>query len=359
MAGPVAYRRRVFECSGCRASTAPLDAEMGVASGQKLSRGVERKVAWSVAHHSFSAAAADMVEMTGIEVSPAECQRVALEVGRRLEEEQRRRDAERLAPVGPEAPAPEPEVAAERLVLMADAACVLTVAGEEHKSVLCGRAFALEDRARKQKDRGAGRPFIGLSRHAADAQSWETFAPRLKALAWRMGLRRARRVAFVGDGAAPQWRWAEENLPADAALIQDFWHVVEHLAGVAREVFDENEAAMAERLERWKTLLRASGLEEILEELRAEHRRRRGAKRQRLEKEIAYLERGRARMDYARFEAEGWPIGSGAIEADCKHLVKERFDLTGARWRRANIQPVLALRTAIFNQEWETAWRRN
>ena len=36
-------------------------------------------------------------------------------------------------------------------------------------------------------------------------------------------------------------------------------------------------------------------------------------------------------MDYARFEREGWPIGSGAVEATCKHLVKERFCVTGAR----------------------------
>jgi hypothetical protein len=69
-----------------------------------------------------------------------------------------------------------------------------------------------------------------------------------------------------------------------------------------------------------------------------------------------YLEAGRARMDYARFEREGWPIGSGAIEATCKHLVKERFCVTGARWRRGNIPKMLALRIAIFNQEWKEYW---
>lgn len=94
----------------------------------------------------------------------------------------------------------------------------------------------------------------------------------------------------------------------------------------------------------------------VLEELLAEHKRRRGHLRKRVAAELHYLESGRMRMDYARFEAAGWPIGSGAVEGECKHLVKARFNLTGARWRRANIEPVLALRLSRFNEECEQDW---
>ena len=40
-----------------------------------------------------------------------------------------------------------------------------------------------------------------------------------------------------------------------------------------------------------------------------------------------------------------------------KPLVKHRFNLTGARWRRNNIEPILALRLSMFNEEWEDDWR--
>jgi hypothetical protein len=61
-------------------------------------------------------------------------------------------------------------------------------------------------------------------------------------------------------------------------------------------------------------------------------------------------------MDYARYGAAGWPIGSGAVEGECKHLVKELFGVTGAHWRRGQIGDVLAARLTIANGEWEAAW---
>ena len=69
-----------------------------------------------------------------------------------------------------------------------------------------------------------------------------------------------------------------------------------------------------------------------------------------------YLENNRPRMDYARYKADGWPIGSGAIEGAFKDLVKRRFGLTGARWKRGRLMYVLALRLSIFNEEWDNDW---
>ncbi len=102
--------------------------------------------------------------------------------------------------------------------------------------------------------------------------------------------------------------------------------------------------------------MRESRIDSILLSLRRELKKRQGEIREAIESEITYLTNGRGRMDYARYEAEGWPIGSGAIEATCKHLVKERFCVTGAHWRRRNIHKILALRLSIHNEEWNTDW---
>jgi hypothetical protein len=356
LGGPLAYRRSVYECPACRSAHAPLDEELGLASGEKLTRRVVRKVAYAAANQSFGEASRTLAELADLGVSAAECARVAQQEGARIEQAQRQREAGHLRPVSPEQPAEPAEIASQRLVMEADAACVLTVAGEEHKSVYCATAFALEDRLRKEGSQQ--RPVLLQRRYAASAQNMEDFGPRLKALGYRMGMRGAQSTAFIADGAVCLWKWAGENLPADTVLIQDFWHVMEHLAGLVGELYGSGAEAKA-LLEQWRGALRASRLDEILDHLRGEHKIRRGAKRKRLGEEIHYLESGRARMDYARFEEAGWPIGSGAAEGTCKHLIKERFCVTGAHWRRSNIAPVLALRQAIFNEEWDGYWSLN
>lgn len=351
LAGPVRFEREVFECPRCRRANAPLDAALGLLPGQKMTHALRRAVAWAGARDSFAGASADLRELRGVAVSPAECARVAAEEGQRLGRLQAQREQAYLAPVVEIGQAvPAPEIACRRLVVEADATTVLTVPGEEHKAVWCAKAFGLEHRARKD---GSQRPVIGTARQSASGQDFEVFGPKVRALALRMGLRKAQAVAFIADGAPALWRWAEHNLPAGTVLIQDLWHVLEHLSELAKDLLGQDAPAA---FARWRTLVAGSRVGEVLAELEAEHTRRRGAPRQRLFEEIRYLRNGQSRMDYARYEREGWPLGSGAIEGCCKHLIKERFGRTGARWRRKNIDPMAALRLSIANEEWEHDW---
>jgi len=353
LCGPAAYEREVFECQKCRHSFAPADAVLGVAPGQKMTRSLVRRVAWAAASGSFTGAEADLRELGGLCVSGTECARVAQDEGGRIGRAQRRREREFLAPVIDIGQAvPVPEIACQRLVIEADATTVLTVPDEEHKSVWCAKAFGLEHRAHE----GSGRPVITESRRAASALDLEDFGPRIKALALRTGLRKAKARAFLADGAPSLWLWAEHHLPPGTVFIQDLWHVLEHLAQLAKDLFGQ---AWRPPFERWKALMRTSHVAEVIAELEHEHTRRRKGPRERLFEEIRYLRNGQSRMDYARYEKEGWPLGSGAIEGECKHLVKERFGLTGAHWRRTNIPLVLALRLSIFNGEWEREWQED
>ncbi len=350
LSGALEYVRTVFECGSCRATLAPIDVELGVAPLARMTRGMVRKVAYAASRGAYEQAARDLRELAGIEVSASEFARVALEEGERLDTLQREREAVLLAPVDPLRPTARPEIACERLVIEADATTVPTMADEEHKSVYCAVAFGLESRGRKE---ASGRPFITEKRYAASGKSMEDFGPRLKALAWRMGLRQTEHVAFVADGAPCLWRWAEENLPLGTVLIQDFWHVCEHLAELAQALFSTRWRG---RFLRWKRKLRAGRIDSILRSLRRERRRHYGEARTVIDAKLHYLKNGRARMDYARFERAGWPIGSGAVEATCKHLVKERFCVTGAHWRRENIPRMLALRLSVANDEWQEDW---
>ena len=44
------------------------------------------------------------------------------------------------------------------------------------------------------------------------------------------------------------------------------------------------------------------------------------------------------------------------IECACRHLVRDRFDITGARWDLQGAEAVLTLRAVRANGDWEAYW---
>jgi len=61
-------------------------------------------------------------------------------------------------------------------------------------------------------------------------------------------------------------------------------------------------------------------------------------------------------LDYPTALANGWPIATGVIEGACRHLVKDRMDITGARWGLPGAEAVLKLRAIRTNGDWNAYW---
>ena len=78
-----------------------------------------------------------------------------------------------------------------------------------------------------------------------------------------------------------------------------------------------------------------------------------GVKRKRLLVVIGYLENNRAHMGYDEYLAAGYPIGSGVIEGACRHVVKDRMELSGMRWTVEGAQAMLYLRSIYLNGDWK------
>lgn len=70
-----------------------------------------------------------------------------------------------------------------------------------------------------------------------------------------------------------------------------------------------------------------------------------------------YLIHKRPYLDYSTALAAGWPIATGVIEGACRHLVKDRMDLTGARWGLDGAEAVLKLRAIRSNGDFDGYWR--
>ena len=69
-----------------------------------------------------------------------------------------------------------------------------------------------------------------------------------------------------------------------------------------------------------------------------------------------YLRNKRRYLDYPAALGYGWPIATGVIEGACRHLVKDRMDLTGARWGLCGAEATLKLRALRSNGDFEAYW---
>jgi hypothetical protein len=78
------------------------------------------------------------------------------------------------------------------------------------------------------------------------------------------------------------------------------------------------------------------------------------------EEVLSYFRNQVHRMDYPTYEANGWYIGSGAVESACKTVVGSRMKGAGMRWSEAGAHAVCHVR-ALYRSEpsqWTAFWQR-
>jgi hypothetical protein len=160
-------------------------------------------------------------------------------------------------------------------------------------------------------------------------------------------------VVTLMDGEKALRAEQEEWLPRGIGVL-DIWHVIERLWAVAycfhAEQSPEAEAFVTQRLRmllegkvgyvigHFRRLLKSDGLNGSQKPLRDA---------------ITYFENNRAYMKYDEYLAAGFPIGSGVAEGACRHVVKDRMELTGMRWQISGAQSMLHLRAIYLNDDWD------
>jgi hypothetical protein len=165
------------------------------------------------------------------------------------------------------------------------------------------------------------------------------------------------------DGARSLWNYADETPQYDDyEKLVDFYHSTEHLSKAAEALFGKGSAKGQKWYEKWRRRLQwkrhaVTGLLRSMEYYR-QQRKLSESRRKALATEQTFFENNQDRMDYRRFRARGWPIGSGPVEAAAKTLVKTRMCRSGMRWSRPGGQHVLSLRTYLKSGRWEAMWER-
>jgi hypothetical protein len=69
-----------------------------------------------------------------------------------------------------------------------------------------------------------------------------------------------------------------------------------------------------------------------------------------------YLLKYRPHLRYDQYLAAGLPISTGVIEGACRHLVKDRMDITGACWGLHGAEAVLKLRSLRASGDFDAYW---
>lgn len=164
-------------------------------------------------------------------------------------------------------------------------------------------------------------------------------------------------VVCLMDGEKKLWGLKKKYLP-DAIGILDLWHVMERLWKGAyvfhKEGSDQAQAWVTKRLE----MLLEGKVGYVIRALRqmiTKHRLR-GKKKKTIEDTITYFYNNRKHMCYDLYLAAGYPIGSGVAEGACRHLVKDRLERTGMRWKLEGAQAILDLRATYLNEDWNGCW---
>jgi len=155
-------------------------------------------------------------------------------------------------------------------------------------------------------------------------------------------------VAVVSDGAALEWVELDAHLPQRVEIL-DFYHVLERVGEIARAMYPD---APLEALA-WQAAMRKELYEigpwRLLRELAAWEPAR--AEDQEVRRvQLAYFQRQQERMRYPEYRRRGFPLGSGAVEGACKHVVADRLRQSGMRWKLPTADPVLQVRTALLTQ---------
>lgn len=160
----------------------------------------------------------------------------------------------------------------------------------------------------------------------------------------------------LADGAADNWAYLHAH--TDLQTL-DFYHASEHLSAFAKLAIrsvHKREVWVSEQLEQWQE--QPDGVHKTLEQLPDMVKAIRGQKKQEDATEhLTYFNNQAERMNYYEARQKGFPIGSGTIEAACKHLVKQRLGQSGMRWKIPGADRVLVARSLKRTAgRWEQFW---
>jgi hypothetical protein len=324
----VRVRRAYYYCAACRSGFCPLDR------------------AWGLGPALTTPTVQARTAVLGVWVPYTRLPAVTRQIGAvwRLDVKSSELVTQRVGAAVRQAPPPGPGKAARPVAVAVDGVFVLT-RKDGWKEARCAVVYEPDAMAGRTPEACAGlrKEYLG------GLEDRETVLERACARALARQLPGVP-LAALGDGAHWIWDGYAAHLPHRVEIL-DFYHACQHLARVAQALHPADAGAAAAWLAEQRHELRHIGPWRLLRELAAWEPRGKGsaADRKVRDEEAGYFARNQERMHYPRYARAGLPIGSGAVEGACKHLVTARFKQAGMRWGCETAEPLIHLRAAVLS----------
>src|SRR6266705_3068021 len=223
-----------------------------------------------------------------------------------------------------------------------------------------------KNKAQASKPRDTGKPREPQARGKWLTASVTDAIPAVIAAAFGEAERRDpghnREWAVLVDGNTTQI----EAVTAEAAargvtvtIVIDFIHVLEYLWKAAWSFFGKGEPAAEEWVAGQARKILHGSARQAAAGIRRRDRTRSftPAERAGADECARYLDNKSGYLDYATALGKGWPVATGVIEGACRHIVKDRMDITGARWGLEGAEAILRLRALIASGDFDAYWR--
>jgi hypothetical protein len=141
-------------------------------------------------------------------------------------------------------------------------------------------------------------------------------------------------------------------------IVIDIVHVLGYLWNAAGCLHPNDDQAAAQWVHRQATRVLQGHARKVAGAIRrqATNARLGLSQRKPADEAAAYLTNKAPYLDYPTALTKGWPIATGIVEGACRHLIKDRMDITGARWGLAGAEAILKLRAIIANGDFEAYW---
>jgi hypothetical protein len=164
------------------------------------------------------------------------------------------------------------------------------------------------------------------------------------------------RLVHLCDGQPSLEMDRQTYLPEDEFTtdVLDLMHVLPRLWEGAHIFHAEGSDAATKFVRERLTSVLCGQADRVISGLRRMATRRglSGDKKKRLRTICAFFDKNSHRMRYDEYLRSGYPIATGVIEGACRHVIKDRMERAGMRWKIPGAQAMLNLRTINANGDW-------
>ena len=360
--GTIRWKRRVGRCpKGCHiGQVVPLDEELAIEANQETSLELKKAGTILAVFVPYEIAANLLKQLLGISVSSTSIWQWVQDKGKQAMTQLDKELEQMKKGINPEQEHIDENIAELPIVIGSDGVMVpFRPNGGDPKGKTSWREIKVGIIARVEKCiNKVGKVVHRLRqrRLVAVLGSVDDLKPRLEIEAHRQGVKQAKVVVWLSDGARGLWRVFSESFINYGIGILDFYHAAQNLWSAASAYLDGRTSQAREWFNSFRHRLRYGDQDGVLADIASALQIDGLPKsaRNRLSKLYDYLYKHKEHIQYGRFKELDLPIGSGLVESACKWLIQQRFKGVGMRWGEDGFNHLLHLRLAWVNGRFDS-----